>query len=99
MIYFFHSEAESEHLENIKYYESCRSGLGARYLQESDEIMVRVLEHPLSFRIERQPDIRRVFLRVFPFGIVYRLAGATVQILAVAHARRHPEYWSGRLCR
>jgi len=97
VIYFFHSEAESEHLESVKYYESRRAGLGARYLQEFDDVMARVLERPLSFRVERYPDIRRAFLKAFPYQLVYRVVGVDVQILAVAHTRRRPGYWSGRL--
>jgi hypothetical protein len=96
VIYFFHSEAESEHLENVSYYESRRVGLGARYLQDFDEVMAYVMERPDSFRIERQPDIRRASLKRFPYKVVYRVAGTAVQILAVSHARRRPGYWAGR---
>jgi hypothetical protein len=40
---------------------------------------------------------RRLVLRRFPFAIVYRLAGEFVLVLAIAHMRRRPGYWRGRL--
>ena len=33
----------------------------------------------------------------FPFNVLYREAGNTVQVLAVAHHRRRPGYWLGRV--
>jgi len=38
----------------------------------------------------------RYLLMRFPFGIVYRHTGPSVQILAVAHGRRKPGYWRDR---
>jgi plasmid stabilization system protein ParE len=39
---------------------------------------------------------RRYLLKRFPFSIVYRHTGPSVQILAVAHGRRKPGYWRQR---
>jgi hypothetical protein len=35
-------------------------------------------------------------LQRFPFGVVYREVGETLQIVAVARGRRNPGYWKGR---
>lgn len=51
----------------------------------------------MSFPLDSQPDIRRAGLRRFPFNVLYRVIGAEVQILAVAHHRRRPAYWLGRV--
>lgn len=59
--------------------------------------MNRVLEGPARYRIERQPDIRRIGLERFPFHVVFREAAAGVQVLAVAHDRKRPGFWAGRL--
>lgn len=80
MSYFFHPAAEAEYLESIAYYESKRSGLGATYLGE----------------FERRPDVRRMRMERFPFTVLYRENANTVQVLAVAHNRRRPQYWLGR---
>ena len=39
---------------------------------------------------------RRYLMRRFPFFVVYRLVDTTVQVIAVAHARRRPGYWAAR---
>jgi hypothetical protein len=32
-------------------------------------------------------------MRRFPFFLVYRTAGDTIEIISVAHAMRRPGYW------
>ncbi len=39
---------------------------------------------------------RRVVMRRFPFNVVYRIDTDVMTILAVAHQRRKPGYWSVR---
>jgi hypothetical protein len=35
-------------------------------------------------------------LKRFPFGIIYRIDGDTLRVLALAHRRRRPGFWRGR---
>ena len=42
-------------------------------------------------------NTRRFLLRRFPFSLVYREHDSVIQILAIAHGRRRPEYWKQRL--
>jgi plasmid stabilization system protein ParE len=95
--YGFHPEAEAEHYETVAFYESRQPGLGAGYLSEFEEVMGRVVELPQAFRIERKPNIRRAHLTRFPYTVIYREVEGAVQVLAVAHKRRRPSYWTGRL--
>ena len=97
MNYKFHPLAEAEHLEVIAYYESKRKGLGASYLNEFEATMTGICGFPGRFIIERKPDIRRGQIKNFPFTILFRDVSGVVQILAVAHIRRRPSYWFGRL--
>lgn len=39
---------------------------------------------------------RRYFFPKFPFSLVYRVAGDTLTVMAVAHHRRKPGYWGNR---
>jgi plasmid stabilization system protein ParE len=96
MNYFFHPAAEAEHLESIAYYESKRPGLGATYLAEFEQLITVICEVPHRFPIEKQPDVRRIVMQKFPFAILYREFLNSVQILAIAHHRRRPQYWLGR---
>jgi plasmid stabilization system protein ParE len=40
---------------------------------------------------------RRVILSQYPFSVVYRELLNEIQIIAIAHAKRRPGYWSQRL--
>jgi len=59
--------------------------------------MVNVALTPHYYRIKRKPSIRRVSLRRFPFKVIFRDVEGVVQILAVSHKRRRPDYWLNRL--
>ena len=97
MNYIFHPWAEKEHLESVAFYETKQAGLGSSYLLEFENVMATVCKHPHRYPIEEQPDVRRVRLNQFPFNILFRESGNTVQVLAVAHKRRNPKYWQNRL--
>ena len=97
MSYYFHPAAEAEHLESVAYFESKRPGLGAMYLAEFESVMSTVCEAPHRYPVEKQPDVRRVRMKRFPFTVMFRAASGIVQVLAVAHSRRRPQYWLGRL--
>ena len=96
MSYFFHPAAESEHLESVAYFESRRTGLGASYLAEFEVLMEAVCKAPHRYPIEVKPDIRRSRMKRFPFTVLYREKSGSIQVLAVAHNRRRPNYWLGR---
>lgn len=98
MSYRFHPAAEAEHLETIRFYDSCRRGLGADCLAEFDALMICVVERPTQFRLERRPDIRKAGLRRFPFELIFRAAaGQPPLLLAVSHKRRQPGWWRRRV--
>ena len=97
MSYFFHPAAQAEHLESVAYYETKRAGLGASYLTEFEIIMSAVSENPHRYPVEKQPGIRRVRMKRFPYNILFRESRNLVQVLAVANKRRHPQHWQNRL--
>jgi toxin ParE1/3/4 len=97
MNYYFHPAAEAEHLESVAYFESKGPGLGASYLEEFEGIIGTICNAPHRYPIEMQPDVRRIRMKKFPFTILFRESLDDVQVLAVAHNRRRPQYWLGRL--
>jgi plasmid stabilization system protein ParE len=42
-------------------------------------------------------DTRKFALQRFPYAVVYRERDNSIQLLAVAHGSRRPEYWKSRL--
>ena len=97
MSYWFHPGAEHEHLEIIGFYETRQAGLGAAYLAEFENLMTRVIGMLGIYRIDREPDIRVVSLIKFLYRIIFRENAVGVQILAISHKKRRPDYWLGRL--
>ncbi len=39
---------------------------------------------------------RRFPLRRFPYGVIFRVDGDTLRIIALAHRRQEPGYWQER---
>jgi len=97
MNYSFHPAAEAEFLESVGYYESKVRGLGGVLITEFEALATLIGESPKAWRVELEPDIRRVPLHRFPLSILYRERPDGFQVLAVAHHRRRPQYWLGRL--
>ncbi len=92
--------ASAEMAEAAAWYDERVSGLGERFLGETEGAFARIDETPLTgspWRHRRLPDgVRRMFLRSFPYSAVYILEPRLV-IVAVAHVRRRPGYWVKRL--
>jgi toxin ParE1/3/4 len=97
VIYRLHPEAAAEHRKQIAYYEDQQPGLGRRYHAEFHAVMAIVCEAPQRYRLVAAPAIRRLHFAFFPFDLIYREVGGMVQVLAIAHHRRRPGYWTGRL--
>ena len=67
----------------------------AAFIQEVDTTVSRIGEAPLLYPLAEH-GTRRAILRRFPFNVFYRVGGDEIVILAVAHQKRRPLYWSGR---
>lgn len=97
MNYQFHPDAFDEHYDSVAFYQSRLSGLGADYVAEFEAIMVHICRTPNFYPTIAAPDIHKAGLKRFPFHIIYRTDPAQIFVLAVAHQRRRPAYWAGRL--
>lgn len=93
----FHPAAESEHLEQVAWFEQQQVGLGRRYLEAVETAIARACTAPQRHRVALSPDLRRIVVSGFPFAILFRELDGVVQIVAVPHYRRRPSYWLGRL--
>ena len=96
----WHRLARKELFAAADFYEGEASGLGNLLLDEIEADLVRLKDHPrLGGRI--LGSVRRLINQRFPYKIVYRLdplpeGGLEIFILAIAHDKRRPQYWSGR---
>jgi hypothetical protein len=89
-------EAEDELLNEIAYLEDRVGGLGRRFLLEVIRTESFIKQLPEGAPIIRG-GIRSRPLRKFRHSLIYSLEKDEIFILAVAHHRRHPEYWIDRL--
>jgi len=99
----FAPEVPEELAEAVLWYEARRSGLGEELLDEIDETLPLVGSRPRSFPrlldVGASHEIRRALLARFPYAIVFLVRQEEVRVLAVAHVKRRPGYWLGRIRR
>ena len=94
--YEFLPEAEEEMNEAALFYEDRSEGLGLDFLEEVEKTVASIIAFPESGPVISQ-NIRRRIVRRFPFGVLYALQGDQIVIVAVAHLKRRPYYWKGRI--
>jgi toxin ParE1/3/4 len=92
----FFPAAEQELVEAADYYESKLRGLGLEFVEELERV-VAVLEELPSLGERLDPSHRRVPLRRFPYAIILRVKDEVIYVIAVAHRRRKPRYWTPRV--
>ena len=90
------SAASADLRRGVKFYSRERSGLGAEFLREFELFTDLLAENP-EIGTPIGGGIRKLVLKRFPYLIIYRVESERVLILAVAHERRHPDYWLERL--
>jgi hypothetical protein len=92
----FLPEAREELDEAFAFYENEREGLGFEFAIEVWRAVARIEELPLAWPALTK-RIRRCQTNRFPYGVVYHVARDRILIIAIAHSRRSPRYWRGRL--
>lgn len=83
----------------LRRYETEVTGLGDRLWQDIQAAKELISEYPEIGEVVRRTRglVRRVPLRHFPFLLIYRRRDDHLQIVALAHASRKPNYWRSRL--
>ena len=84
-------------LNMLHFIKSLRAELGIRFHEAFKVVIANVCEMPAQSRIEFPPAIRRARVQGFPYNVIFREVDGKIQVLAVAHHRRRPLYWLGRL--
>ncbi len=91
----FHPKARDEFEKSAQFYEGKFPGLGLAFVTEVEAAVSFVLTQPEA-GVSVSSELRRVLVSRFPFAIVYRVKGEIIHIVAVAHQRRHSDYWLDR---
>ena len=88
-------EARDELTEAIRYYEEIEPGLGIRLKEEARRVLSWIQENPL-LPSTRPKGYRRVNFKGFEYYAAYFIWNDSIWILALAHARKRPEFWLNR---
>jgi plasmid stabilization system protein ParE len=91
----FHPAALREVEDAQAWYEERSVFAASAFLRELSTAIHRLRESPNRYP-SAETGTRRVLLERFPFTIYYRATSDTVTIVAVAHQKRRPGYWSAR---
>ena len=96
-------EAKQELEAAAAWYEERREGLGLELVAEVDAVFTAIARNPVRFplypRVSPELGVRRAGARRFPYSIAFIDLPTVVRVLAIAHERRRPGYWVGRLTR
>ena len=88
-------EAEIELWETVAYYEEKSSGLGLDFASEIERSLQILSETPERWPL-RPDGTRRFLTQRFPYLIVYTRESDQVWVVAIAHCKRRPGYWTDR---
>jgi plasmid stabilization system protein ParE len=87
--------AQADIRRAARFYEEEAAGLGSDFLAEIDRAVGLLKQNPdLGAPLPR--GARKLFLRRFPFLVMYRAEAEHILVLAIAHQRRHPSSWLDR---
>ncbi|WP_448507944.1 type II toxin-antitoxin system RelE/ParE family toxin [Immundisolibacter sp.] len=92
----FIEAARREFLAEVAYCSGQEPGLGRRFTAAVEKATARAV----AFSLAGSPasrNTRRVFVKDFPFSVVYRPDESGIVIFAVAHHACRPEYWQVRV--
>ncbi len=91
-----HEMAENELNDAADFYDLESPGLGETFINEIQKAIDLIARFPEASPLIRG-RIRRKILLKFPYALIYSLRVNEIRILAVAHQKRRPIYWRGRL--
>jgi plasmid stabilization system protein ParE len=91
----FDPNSQRELEEAASYYDSISRKLGNSFVEAVERTLNRIVQFPEAWTPIVE-NARRCHIDGFPYGIVYRVYGENIQILAVMHLQRKPNYWVNR---
>lgn len=97
----FEPEALNDIAGVVRYYNLERRGLGTEFRQAINQCVLALRRFPNSGapvdHVTTGLVTRQVRARQFPYLIIYVVADDVIRVVAVAHEKRLPAFWVGRL--
>ena len=92
----FHEAASLEFEAAFVWYLERSERAAVRFAREVERAVQSIADFPERFPADVR-GARRYLLQGFPFVVVYRERSSAIQVIAVAHGRRRPNYWKTRV--
>ncbi len=92
----FHPDARAEARNALLWYSERSDSAAGRFAAELQAAYQAIQKAPGLYSTYLHGTQHRLLDR-FPFSVVYRELLDSIQIVAVAHAKRRPGYWKSRI--
>jgi toxin ParE1/3/4 len=92
----FQLGAALEYDSTFEWYLERSEAAASGFIAEIQVALVAICENPQRWPLVRR-GTRKFILPNFPFSLIYRELPSKIQIVAVAHGKRRPDYWINRL--
>jgi hypothetical protein len=96
-----HEAARAELLEAARFLEDERAGLGEQFMDAVEAALRSIVDSPLAWGLRRgrryDPPVHSRSVVGFRYDIKYIVIGDDIVVIAYAHERRRPGYWTARL--
>ncbi|MCE9580488.1 MAG: type II toxin-antitoxin system RelE/ParE family toxin [Deltaproteobacteria bacterium] len=97
--FVLHRQAEAELRAAAQWYRSHSPAAASGFVEAVERALRAITENPEAWpRRNPREDVRSFVLERDPFPVVYRVTAepTPIRVLAIAHARRRPDYWARR---
>jgi plasmid stabilization system protein ParE len=91
-----HSQAQEEINEAFEWYFKRSPEAADAFLTEIGTSLKQILANPQLFPPYTKSTRRRVLAR-FPYSVIFQEKDEMIVVVAIAHAKRRPGYWRGRI--
>jgi len=91
----YHEDAREDFAQSFDYYRQHSAGAAIGFVAAVDDAINQILASPGRFP-SVHGDCRYCALNRYPFRIIFRDEAHRLVIVAVAHAKRRPDYWHSR---
>jgi hypothetical protein len=97
----FHSAAALEAEQAAAWYSAERPGFGSQFGAALEEAVSVLMQDTIPATrypyVPEDLDALRIGLKRFPYDVVFVAGAHEILVVAIAHHRRRPGYWHGRL--
>ncbi len=90
------SQAQEEINQAFDWYFQRNPEAASAFLTEIGASLARIAAHPQLFPVYTK-NTRKCVLAKLPYSVIYKEKDEVILIVAIAHAKRRPGYWRGRI--